>query len=414
MKEWAYEDLIENLSQESDSKIVLVVLDGLGGLPVLELGGKTELEAANTPHLDDLARRSSLGLVEPVLPGIAPGSSAGHFGLFGYDPLKYFVGRGVLEALGIGFELAEGDIAVRANFATADFSSGRPVITDRRAGRPPQSETERLCDKLSRSIQQIGDVSIIIRPVKEHRFLVVLRGDGLGDGVRDTDPEGVGRPPLDPQPDPDTPQNRKTASVAKELIALASQVLADEEKANYVLLRGFSLRPSWTPFHKRYRLKGCAIATYPMYRGLARLVGMTVLDLEGSTLVDQICCLKEWWGQFDFYFLHIKATDARGEDGNFTAKMKAIEEFDGVVPELLSLNPTVLAITGDHSTPATYRAHSWHPVPLLLFSPWVMPVPSVEGFGERDCLKGSIGIIPSRHLMSLLLAHSGRLKRYQA
>ncbi len=414
MHRWTYGALMKELAQPADSTIVLIVLDGLGGLPVPELGDQTELEAAQKPNLDGLAQRSSLGLLEPILPGIAPGSSAGHFGLFGYDPLKYYVGRGVLEALGVGVDLERGDIAIRANFATADLSQGRPVILDRRAGRPPQSETERLCAKLAGQATEMGGVQILIRPVKEHRFLVVLRGEGLGDGVTDTDPGANDRPARDPMPDPDTEENRRTATVAKKLIETFSQVLLGEEKANFVLLRGFSRRPEWTSFRELYQLNACAIAVYPMYRGLAQLVGMKVIHFSGSQIADEIACLRNVWGQFDFYFLHIKGTDSAGEDGNYVAKKEVIEEFDRFLPDVLALNPTVLAITGDHSTPARYRAHSWHPIPLLLFSPWSLPVPEASSFGERSCLKGSIGKIPSEYLMPLLLAHAGRLKRYQA
>lgn len=405
---------MQELTKPAGTKIVLVVLDGLGGLPVPELGGKTELEAANTPHLDALAKRAMLGLSEPVFPGIAPGSSAGHFALFGYDPLRYYVGRGVLEALGIGFPLQKGDVAIRANFATVRYDGDRPIVVDRRAGRPPTEETQRLCAKLRAAISDIDGVQVLIEPVKEHRFVVVLRGDELGDGVRDTDPQVTGQPPLPPQPDPDTPQNRRTAAVAAKLVDRIAAVLRDEPRANFALLRGFAQRPSWISFRDLYKLNACCIAVYPMYRGLAQLVGMTVLDLPGDSIADELQVLRQAWRDFDFFFVHIKATDARGEDGDFRGKIAAIEEFDRHLPDLLALQPDVLAITGDHSTPALYRAHSWHPVPLLVSSRWVIPDPTVDGFGERACAKGTLGKIPARFLMSLLLAHAGRLERYQA
>ncbi len=414
MREWTYEELMQELTRPATTKILLVVLDGLGGLPVPELGGKTELEAANTPNLDELAKRSMLGLLDPVFPGIAPGSSAGHFALFGYDPLRYYVGRGVLEAVGIGFPLQEGDVAIRANFATVRYEGEQPVVVDRRAGRPPTEETKRLCAKLSAAIDTIDGVKVLIAPVKEHRFVVVLRGEGLGEGVRDTDPQLTERPPLPPQPDPDTPENRRTAEVAAKLIERIAEVLRDEPKANFALLRGFAKRPQWPSFRDLYKLNACCIAVYPMYRGLAQLVGMTVLEFEGDTIADEVAALKRVWNDYDFFFVHIKPTDSRGEDGDWKAKVAVIEEFDRFVPELLALQPDVLAITGDHSTPAMYRAHSWHPVPVLLHSRWVIPDPSAEGFGERSCAKGTLGRIPAKFLMSLLLAHADRLERYQA
>ncbi|MFA0768920.1 MAG: hypothetical protein OXFUSZZB_002248 [Candidatus Fervidibacter sp.] len=412
--EWTYEALMRELTKPADTKILLIVLDGLGGLPVPELNGKTELEAARTPYLDELAKRSMLGLSEPVFPGIAPGSSAGHFALFGYDPLRYYVGRGVLEALGIGFPLQEGDVAIRANFATVRYEGNQPIVVDRRAGRPPTEETKRLCAKLRDAIAEVDGVRVLIEPVKEHRFVVVLRGEGLGDGVRDTDPQVTEQPPLSPVPDPDTPENRRTAEVATKLVGRIAEVLRDEPKANFALLRGFAKRPNWISFRDLYKLNACCIAVYPMYRGLAQLVGMTVLDFEGDTIADEIAALRRAWNDYDFFFVHIKATDSRGEDGDFQGKIAVIEEFDYHLPDFLALRPDVLAITGDHSTPARYRAHSWHPVPLLLHSRWVIPDPTVDGFGERACAKGTLGKIPAKFLMSLLLAHAGRLERYQA
>ncbi len=414
MREWTYEELMKELTKPAETKIVLVVLDGLGGLPIPELGGKTELEGANKPNLDALAKHSMLGLLDPVLPGISPGSSAGHFALFGYDPLRYYVGRGVLEALGIGFHLQEGDVAIRANFVTVHYEGSQPIIVDRRAGRPPTEETKRLCAKLKKAIPEIDGIQVLIEPVKEHRFVVVLRGEGLGEGVRDTDPQVTGKPPLPPQPNPDTLENRRTAEIAAKFIDKVAEVLKEEPKANYALLRGFAKRPSWISFGELYKLNACCIAVYPMYRGLAQLVGMKILDFEGERIADEIAALRRVWKDYDFFFVHIKPTDSRGEDGNWQAKIAVIEEFDKNLPDILSLSPDVLAITGDHSTPAMYRAHSWHPVPVLLHSRWVIPDPNVEGFGERACSKGTLGRIPSKFLMSLLLAHAERLERYQA
>ncbi|MCG0278767.1 MAG: 2,3-bisphosphoglycerate-independent phosphoglycerate mutase [Thermanaeromonas sp.] len=405
------ESFLEELSQPSQTKMVLVVLDGLGGLPVPELGNKTELEAASTPNLDELAARSSLGLAHPVMPGITPGSSAGHLALFGYDPTKYVIGRGILEALGIGFDIKPQDIAIRGNFCTVEKRGSELVVTDRRAGRPSTDHTVRICQRLQEIIRDIEGVEVFIRPVKEHRFVVVLRGEGLDPRVKDTDPQKEGVAPLTPEPL--APEASRTASVTRKLLERIGEILADEPQTNYALLRGFSSQPGLTPFPERFKLKAGAIAVYPMYRGLASLVGMDVLALKGETLADEISTLKEQWGSYDFFFLHIKATDSRGEDGDFNGKIKVIEDFDKHLPSILELKPDVLVITGDHSTPSIYAAHSWHPVPFLLHSCWVR-AEREAGFNEYACARGMLGQFPLLYTMNLMLAHAGRLEKFSA
>lgn len=406
------QELLRELVEPSDTKLVLIVLDGLGGLPAPDLDGRTELEAAHTPNLDALARRSSLGLAHPVLPGITPGSSAGHLALFGYDPIQYEIGRGVLEAIGIDFELQSDDVAIRANFATAEVQDGKLVITDRRAGRPPTSYSQQLCERLQGAIERIDDAQVIIRPVKEHRFVVVLRGEGLGAAVNDTDPQHTGVAPLDPRGEDDASQ--RTAHIASEFINRARELLSSEPKANFVLLRGFSKRPQWATVGELFKLRAAAIATYPMYRGLASLVGMELLSLEGDTIGDEIATLAKHWDEFDYFFLHIKPTDSRGEDGDARGKASVIEEFDRELPHLLDLNPDVLVITGDHCTPAIWGAHSWHPVPFLLHSRWVLPDSDADGFHERACARGALGQFLMIETMSLMLAHGGRLQKFRA
>jgi 2,3-bisphosphoglycerate-independent phosphoglycerate mutase len=397
-------DLIRELREPANSKIVLLVADGLGGLP-MEPGGKTELESARTPNLDACARDGACGLSIPVLPGITPGSGPGHLGLFGYDPLEYRIGRGILEALGIHFPVGPRDVAVRGNFCTVD-SDG--VITERRAGRPT---TER-CVALCRRLQQIRipDVEVFVEPVREHRFVAVFRGDDLGDKVNDTDPQQVGHKPLEARGG--DAASEKTARVMNRFVAEAARVLKDEAPANMVTLRGVARYPKIDTMQEVYGVRPVAIAIYPMYKGLARLVGMEVAEA-GASLGDQIETLRRLWNQYDFFFLHYKYTDSTGEDGNFQAKVEMIERLDNEIPKIRSLNPDVLIVTGDHSTPSRLRSHSWHTVPTLLLARTCRPDPVTE-FGESYCLRGGLGQFQAMYLLPLALAHAGRLGKYGA
>ena len=397
-------DLTRSLILKNDAKIVMLVADGLGGLP-LQPGGPTELEAAATPNLDRLAQRGVQGLSLPVLPGISPGSGPGHLGLFGYDPMQYVIGRGALEATGIGFELEKGDVAVRCNFCTLD-REGR--LVDRRAGRIPTSESSALVCQL-RDIQ-IPGIDIFVEPVKEHRFVVVFRGRNLGDNVQDTDPQQLGVLPFDPvATDPDS---TKTADVAKSFLGHARQILASEAKANFHTMRGFAAKPDLPTYEEVYGLRAAAIAIYPMYKGLARLVGMSVVGTPNS-LEEQIDLLAQHWQEYDFFFVHFKYTDSTGEDGNFDAKVKQIELLDAIVPKMTSLDPEVLVVTGDHSTPSALRSHSWHPVPTLLVSDCCR-TDSCKHFGETEAIHGGLGQFEAKYLMTLAMANAGRLNKYGA
>jgi 2,3-bisphosphoglycerate-independent phosphoglycerate mutase len=397
-------ELTRELFVKNDSKIVMLVADGLGGLP-LEPGGLTELETARTPNLDALARRGVQGGSIPVKPGITPGSGPGHLGLFGYDPLKYQIGRGALEATGIGFELGPNDVACRGNYCTLD-AQGK--ISDRRAGRIASEESAPLAAVL-RNVK-IPGVEVFVEPVKEHRFVVVFRGSGLGGHVHDTDPQAVGVPPLDPKAA--DPASQKTADVAREFVAQARKLLADQPKANGLTLRGFSPRPSLPSYEEVYGLRAAAIAVYPMYKGLARLVGMELLG-KSQTLAEQIDVLAESWNDYDFFFIHFKYTDSTGEDGNFQAKVARIEELDRAIPRVAALDPTVLIVTGDHSTPSYLKSHSWHPVPTLLVSKCCR-YDGLEVFGERESIRGGLGQFEAKHLMTLALANAGRLGKFGA
>jgi 2,3-bisphosphoglycerate-independent phosphoglycerate mutase len=397
-------DLTRELNLKNDSKIVLLVADGLGGLP-MEPGGKTELETAKTPNLDALAARGVQGGSIPVLPGISPGSGPGHLGLFGYDPLKYVIGRGALEATGIGFTLKPGDVAIRGNYCTLDKQGN---ISDRRAGRIASDESAPLAVTL-REVK-IAGVEVFVEPVKEHRFVVVLRGTGLEGNVRDTDPQKTGVPPL--AAEPHDAGSEKTARIANEFVRQATKLLAGQPKANGLTLRGFASRPNLPTYEEVYGLKAAAIAVYPMYKGLASLVGMTLVG-KAQTLDEQVDLLTQHWNDYDFFFLHYKYTDSTGEDGNFAEKVKKIEAFDAAIPRIAALKPTVLIVTGDHSTPSYLKSHSWHPVPTLLVSDCCRPDGHTT-YGENTAIRGGLGQFEAKYLMSLALANAGRMGKYGA
>jgi len=397
-------DLTRQLQKSNDSKIVLLVADGLGGLPQ-QPGGRTELETAHTPNLDALAARGTLGLSTPVLPGITPGSGPGHLGLFGYDPVHYQIGRGVLEALGIDFDLGPNDVAVRGNFCTLDDAG---LIADRRAGRISTPDALPVCEKLATI--QVDGAEVFVRHVKEYRLVVVFRGEGLGGHVHDTDPQRTGVAPLDPVGADGASQ--RTAEIAQSFLSQARELLRDDAPANFLTMRGIAKRPAIPTYEEVYGLRSAAIAVYPMYRGLARLVGMDVLDA-GQTLDDQCARLEAAWNDYDFFFIHFKYTDSTGEDGNFDAKVQRTEELDAALPKILALNPTVIIVTGDHSTPSKMKSHSWHPVPTLLAAENCR-FDGATSFGEDSCRSGGLGQFAAKHLMLLALAHAGRLEKYGA
>jgi len=397
-------ELMKNLAQPSPSKIILLVLDGLGGLPNPDTG-KTELETADTPNLNRLAEKGTTGLIDIVSPGITPGSAAGHLSLFGYSPLRFTIGRGALEAVGVGFDLEPGDVAARGNFCTTDKDG---LVTDRRAGRIPDEKCTELCRLLDG--MTIENTRLFVHPVREHRFIVVFRGDGLNPGVSDSDPQQLGVSPK--VVTALQPEAAKTASIANRFIAQAKSILTEQHPANMLLIRGFSERPEFPAMGEIYRLKPAAIAVYPMYRGLARLVGMEILN-PGTSLEDEIKTLKENYSAYDFFFLHVKGTDSAGEDGDFERKVRVIEEVDRALPGLIDTGPDVMIVTGDHSTPAVLKGHSWHPVPVLLYSRWCRPDRASE-FAESACASGGLGRFPATQVMPLAMAHALKLTKFGA
>jgi 2,3-bisphosphoglycerate-independent phosphoglycerate mutase len=399
-------EFIDRLVIKNSTKIIFLIMDGLGGLPMGERD-QTELEAARTPNMDAIAGKSVCGLLDPIGYGVTPGSGPAHFALFGYDPIQNNIGRGILEAAGIDFPMTERDLLIRINFATVDKNG---IIVDRRAGRIDNETNERICRKLQDKIRKISDVEVIFKPVREHRALLALRRDRLREEIQETDPQKTGLPAL--QPKALIPEAGETSGILQKLVDKAREVLSDEEKANMLLLRGYSTYRRYPYLSERFGLNALAIATYPMYRGIARLLGM-VIGPQPDSLKGEIMALRDNYGKYDFFFIHVKATDSRGEDGNFDAKVKVIEEVDTLVPMVTDLGPDVLVVTGDHSTPAALASHSWHPLPVLLYSATARP-DRVRKFGERDCISGGLGRMPMVHLMGLALAHAGRLEKFGA
>ena len=396
----------DQVDPDAGGRIVLVVMDGLGGLPHPDTG-RTELETARTPNLDDLARRSSLGMLLPVAPGITPGSGPGHLSLFGYDPVRFNIGRGVLSALGVGVDIEPGDVAARLNLATFD-EGGR--VADRRAERPSDPEARRVVEKVNRELRQPDGAEIRLVPEKEHRVVFWLRGEGLGAAISETDPLETGVPdhPVEAEDD----ASERTADIVRDFLAQAREILADEPVMNGFLARGFASFERYPSMEERFGLRGTAIAKYPMYRGVARLVGMTVdevpKDVEGT-----VAALESLWDDgHNLFFLHFKDPDTKGHDGDFDGKVAAIEAVDALLPRVEALGPAALAVTGDHSTPTLYREHSWHRVPTLLHSRWARP--TGQAFGESACRAGDLGPLHGTALIPLLLAHAGRLTKFGA
>ncbi len=404
-------ETIRGLAKQNEQKILMVVLDGVGGLP-LELGGDTELATAHTPNMDKLAQEAQLGLVELVGAGITPGSGPGHLSLFGYDPLKFVVGRGALSAVGIGVKLSAGDVAVRGNFAT--LKQGR-VIQDRRAGRPSDEKNAEIVAKLRAGIQNIDGIPVEIYTESEHRFVVVFRAQGkpLGANISDVDPQTVGVQPHTAEGHDEASQ--VTAALINSFVQQAETILQGEEQVNGVLFRGYSDVPHFPSFADVYQLRAACIASYPMYKGLAALVGMDVLAVDGEedALSGKVETLKAHWDKYDFFYFHIKKTDSTGEDGNFPEKVHKIELFDELLPELLALKPDVICIVGDHSTPSKLATHSWHPVPVLIHSQYGRR-DLAQRYTEDEALKGSLGLRRGTDLMPLLMANALKLQKYGA
>ncbi len=399
-------DLIKGIVVETGSKIIYLVIDGLGGLPETE-DGKSEMEKANIPNLDMLAAKSICGMIYPVMPGITPGSGPGHLSLFGYDPIKYSVGRGVLEALGIGHQLELSDVAVRMNFVTTDEDG---VILDRRAGRMKTEECAELCRLLSEI--SINGVSIVVKPVMDYRAVMIMKGADLGDYVTDSDPQKNGIKPREIKALYPEAENLRTADIANEFVHKTQEILKERNSANMVVLRGFARYQKFPSMYEVYKLKAASIATYPMYRGVTGLIGMEILPT-GDSLTDELNTLSENFDRYNFFYLHVKKADSAGEDGDFDRKIKVLEDVDKKIPFLMELKPDVIVVTGDHSTPSVLKSHSWHPVPLMIYSKWCGP-DQVRKFSERDCTNGGLGHILAKQAMPIVMANALKLDKYGA
>ncbi|WP_448374748.1 2,3-bisphosphoglycerate-independent phosphoglycerate mutase [Fervidobacterium sp.] len=398
------QEFVRELISPNNSKIVLLVMDGVGD--ITNEDGLTPLMKAQTPNLDKIAQLSDLGQTVPVIQGVTPGSGPGHLGLFGYDPIKYQIGRGILEALGENIEVGELDLVARGNFATINGDT----VVDRRAGRPTTEESAKVVEILNANIKEIEDVKVTFYPGKEHRFVLKLTGEGLCDNIEDADPQKEGKPIK--YTTALSPDAEKTARIVNKLLDKIREVLKDQPKLNFALVRGFSKYPQLPQFPEVYKLRAGAIAVYPMYKGLAKLVGMTIIPT-GQTIEDEIETLKKEWNNYDFFFIHIKKTDSYGEDGKFDEKVHVIENVDKVIPEILALNPDVLVVTGDHSTPCAMKGHSFHPVPIMFCSKFTRKGLS-KAFNEFECARGTIGTIHATDVMNLILGYAGRLEKFGA
>ena len=396
--------LLSSLKMKADTKIILLVMDGLGGLPGPK--GLTELEAASTPNLDALAKRGASGLLDPVGRGITPGSGPGHLGLFGYDPITFTIGRGALEAAGIEFDLRRTDVATRFNFTTLDAKGN---ITDRRAGRIPTDVNRRLVEMMREA--KVPGIEIFVETVKDHRGVAVFRKQGLAGCLHDTDPQQLGVPPL--KAEPVDSASREMAEIANRWLAQVYEILKNEHPANGILTRGWCNYPEIPTYQEVYGLDPACIALYPMYRGVAQFAGMKIYREGITDFTSQTDVLYKAWPDHDYFFVHFKYTDSAGEDGDFDRKVAMVEEVDRALPCLLDLRPDVIAVTGDHSTPSVYKGHTWHPVPVLMAGTWVRP-DAVTSFGETAAIQGGLGRFEAKHLINELLASAGRLTKYGA
>ena len=402
------QETLKSLIVKNDSKIIYLIMDGLGGLP-RNPGGKTELETAKTPNINKLAEEGILALLDPIGHGMTPGSGPAHLALFGYDPVKDNVGRGILSALGVDFPVTGRDVCARLNFCTIDANGN---VTDRRAGRIATELNEQLCQKLTNAIKLSDGIEFFVKTESEHRALLVIRGDGLGGHINDTDPQLTGVPPLMAEGKDES--SEKTAKYVNEFLAQVKTVLKDDHPANFILARGFAKHEQLQTMEERYGIKCAAIAQYPMYRGLARLVGMDVLP-HPETYEAMAKQLRENYKAYDFFYIHFKKTDSYGEDGNFDAKVKVIEEVDRWVTVLESVNPDVLLITGDHSTPSVMKSHSWHPVPALLHCRnGLNRFDESKSFGETQCSRGGLGRMEMKNIILEVLASARRIQKFGA
>ncbi len=395
-REWA---------QNDGGSIVLLVMDGVGDIP--DDRGRTPLEAARTPNLDRIARKASLGRTIPIAPGVTAGSVAGHLALLGYDPMAVKIGRGPIDALGVGVDLQPGDVVMRGNFATVKDG----IVIDRRAGRLPGDTAAELCFALNAKLRfKFEGIETQIAQTAEHRFVLHLRGNNLSPQITDTDPGQNGLPAKPCRAN--APQAARTAEIVN-IVAKAAADFLMINRANAILLRGAGARPHLASFNDHYGLNAMAVATYPTYRGIAAACGMELYPMMPSDAHDAInfaVSALQGPNKHQFIFIHYKNTDTAGEDGNFDAKVAAIEHLDAALKPLVDQPPDVLVVAGDHPTPVAMRGHSWHPVPLMIASKWT-PGGKNQRYTERQCADGELGTIKATDVMALAMGHAKRLRK---
>jgi 2,3-bisphosphoglycerate-independent phosphoglycerate mutase len=412
----------------SKGKILILLCDGVADRPVEELDGKTPLEVARTPNFDRLARRGENGILDPVAPGVRPGSDTAHLALLGYDPYEYYTGRGPFEALGVGMDVRPGDVAFRCNFATVEERDGELFVTDRRAGRITEGTAE-LVAPLNGI--ELDGVTCFIKESTAHRAALVLRGEGLGAAVSDADPheEGaaVGRA-AGP-----TPEDEKTAAIVNEFVALSYKTLKghavnrEREKlglppANIILPRGAGLAPHIPHVTALYDLTAAAVVEVGLIRGIARYCGLDVVPLPESVnggldtdLAAFMAAVAEAVGKYDLVLANVKGPDVAGHDGDAAAKVAVIERIDAAAGPLLDGLPAGchVAVLGDHATPVAVRDHSGDPVPVLFWGPAVR-TDAVETYGERPAATGGAGRLRGRDLLPIMLNLAGRAEKFGA
>lgn len=399
-------------------KVIFVICDGLADRPIPELGGLTPLEAAPTPHLDKLAYEAECGMMHTLGRGKTPGSDTAHLTLFGYDIATSYSGRGPIEVAGLGMELKHGDVALRGNMGTVIDG----MITDRRAGRI--RVVTPVCEALDG--MEIDGVTFIVKPGTAHRAGVIIRGEGLSDAIIDADPHVPDVPIRTVTPTDDTPEAKKTADVLNKFLARAHEVLKDHQfnkdriaagdlPANYLLVRGAGQYKQVESFEKRYGLSACCIAGGGLYKGIGAFLGMDILEVPGATALPDtdieakfklaVDSLKK----YDFVFVHVKAADSLGEDGDHAGKRDFIARIDQAVPVLAGRpDDTLLVWTADHTTPCEMKAHSADPVPIM-YHGGAVRTDRVESFGERACGEGGLGFISGLDLMPQVMNLLGKL-----
>ncbi|MCK4443355.1 MAG: 2,3-bisphosphoglycerate-independent phosphoglycerate mutase [Thermoplasmata archaeon] len=403
-------------------KILLIILDGMADRPVAVLGSKTPLQAANTPNMDWFAKNGMCGQMDPIAPGVRPGSDTSHLAILGYNPHEVYTGRGPFEAAGVGLPMEHGDIAFRCNFGTIDADG---TVRDRRAGRIRKGTSE-----IARDLDgmPIEGVKVIFKEATEHRAVLILRGDGLSPKVTDVDPHAVGVKYHECEAL--EPEAGRTAEIVNEFVERSREILADHEvnkkrlkegdfPANIILPRGSGVFPHLDSLEERFGIRSAAICGVTLIKGICRVAGMKILDVDGATGgldTDMIAKGKaaiEALESYDFVFLNVKAPDICGHDGDPEGKVKVAERLDMMMSFIRKelRNDVIMAVTSDHSTPVSVRDHAGDSVPLIVYGKDIR-VDEVSSYDEISVTKGILGRIRGSDLIHILLDQSGRAEKF--